>query len=90
MSSVGAAVSEMPWRAFSAARRMVSNSLGDMDDRLGRNAAADQAGAAKLVAFDERGVEAELARADRGDIAARPAADDENLGRDGFGHGINP
>ena len=34
---------------------------------------------AEPLGFDENRVEAELARADRGDIAAGTAADDENL-----------
>ena len=36
--------------------------------------------------FDQHGVEAELAGADRGDIAAGSAADDENARAQGFGH----
>ena len=53
---------------------------GGVDQRLRRDAAADQAGAAEPVAFDQHGVEAELAGADRRDIAARPAADHQHLG----------
>src|SRR6185503_9507451 len=41
---------------------------GDVDVSLGRDAAADQAGAAELVGFDERRLEAELAGADGGDV----------------------
>ena len=49
---------------------------GDVDHRLRRDAAADQTGAAEFVGFDDHCVEAELAGADRGDLTARPAADD--------------
>ena len=87
MSSVGADLSVMPLRPVDAAFAIVSNSAADMDHRLGRNAAADEARAAQRVAFDERRIEAQLARADRRHIAARAAADDEDFGVDAFGHG---
>ncbi len=47
--------------------------------RLRGNAADVETRSAEPVGFDEDRVEAELAGADRGDIAARAAADDENL-----------
>ncbi len=50
-----------------------------MDQRFRRNAADVEAGSAEPVGFDENRVEAELASADRRDIAAGAAADDENL-----------
>ena len=50
-----------------------------MDQRLRGNAADVEAGSAEPVGFDQDRVEAELAGADRGDIAAWAAADDENL-----------
>ena len=52
---------------------------GGMDQRFRRDAADVEAGSAKPVGFDEDRVEAELAGADRRDIAAGAAADDENL-----------
>ena len=50
-----------------------------VDQRLRGDAADIEAGSAQPVAFDQDRVEAKLAGADRGDIAARAAADDENL-----------
>jgi hypothetical protein len=47
--------------------------------RLGRDAAPVEADAAQLVALDDRGLEAQLRRADRADIARRPAADDDHV-----------
>jgi hypothetical protein len=52
---------------------------GGVDQRLRGNAADIEARSTELIAFDENRVETELAQADRGDIAARAAADDENL-----------
>src|ERR1700722_3542874 len=49
-----------------------------VDQRLRRNAADGEARSAEPVGLDEDRVEAELSGADRGDIAARAAADDEN------------
>ena len=60
--------------------------IGGVDHRLGGDAAADQAGAAEPVLFDEHGVEAELAGADRRDIAPHAAADDEHARAQGFSH----
>ena len=59
--------------------------LGDMDHRLGGDAADVEAGAAQLAALDDDGVDAELAGADGADIAARAGADDEELAGD-VGH----
>jgi hypothetical protein len=59
-----------------------------MQQRLGRNAADVQAGAAEArlalrvgvgIGFAAGGLEAELRGADRGDIAAGAAADDEDV-----------
>jgi hypothetical protein len=61
---------------------------GGMDDGLRRNAAANEAGAAELVGFDQRGIEPQLAGADRRHIAARPTADDEDLCVNGL-HGYS-
>src|SRR3954471_17863180 len=47
--------------------------------RLGRNAAPVQADAAEIGFFDDRGLEAELRGADRGDVAAGAGADDDNV-----------
>ena len=59
----------------------VEKFVGGMDQRLRRDAAAQQAGAAGPLAIDQHGVETELAGADRGDIAAGSAADHENARR---------
>ena len=47
--------------------------------RLGRDAAPVQADAAEIGSLDDRGLEAELRRADRGDIAAGAGADDDDV-----------
>src|SRR5215218_4983809 len=47
--------------------------------RLGRDTAPVQADAAEIGFFDDRGLEAELRRADRSDIAAGPGADDDDV-----------
>ena len=75
-------------RVAAACRRPgnVEKFVGGMDQRLRRDAAAQQAGAAGPLAVDQHGVEAELAGADRRDIAAGSAADDENARAQGFGH----
>ncbi len=52
---------------------------GGMDQGFRGDAADIEARSAEPVGLDEDRVEAELAGADRGDIAARAAADDENL-----------
>jgi hypothetical protein len=47
--------------------------------RLGRNAAPVQADAAEIGFFHDRGLEPELRRADRRDIAAGTGADDDEI-----------
>ena len=59
--------------------------LGRAQQRLGRDAAPVQADAAEIGALDDRGLESELRRADRRDIAARAGADDDHVER-GVGH----
>ena len=62
--------------------------LGVEQQRLGRNAADVQAGAAEeRVFFDERSLKAVLAGADGGGVSGRSAADDGDV-IDGFGQGI--
>nr|GFD60521.1 hypothetical protein [Tanacetum cinerariifolium] len=46
---------------------------------LGRDTAPIEADAAQPLALDDRGLEAKLARANRGDIAARPRAEDDEV-----------
>ena len=58
--------------------------LGRAQQRLGRNASPVQANAAEPRALDDRGLEAELRCADRGDVAAGAGADDDDV--EGFGH----
>ena len=53
--------------------------VGRVDQRLRGNAADVEAGSSQPVGFDKDRVEAELAGADRRDIAARAAADDQDL-----------
>src|SRR5258706_284308 len=50
--------------------------LTGVQERLGRDAAAVQAGAAELVFFDQRDRQAELRGAERGRVAPAPAAED--------------
>ena len=51
-----------------------------LEQRLGRNAAPVQAGAAEhRRALDHGGLQAELRGADRGDVAARPGADHDDV-----------
>src|SRR5262249_46491306 len=59
---------------------------GGVDQRLRRDAAAEQAGAAQAVGLDQHGVEAELAGADGGDIAAGPGAEHQDLDLGGRAH----
>ena len=49
--------------------------LGGAQQRLGGNAAPVEADAAQVLALDHRGLHAELRRADRRHIAARPGSD---------------
>src|SRR5262249_21767025 len=65
--------------------------LRGLEQRLRRNAADVRAGAAgswlalgRRPVVDARGIEPELRRADRGDVAARPGTDDGYV--KGFGH----
>ncbi len=60
-----------------------------VDEGLGRDAAPVQAGAAQAVLVHDDGVQAQLARTNGGGIAARAAADDENLTRFRLGHEQN-
>ena len=53
--------------------------LGGTQQRLGGNAAPVQADAAHVLALHDRGLEPELRRPDRRDVAARPAADDDDV-----------
>src|SRR5271165_1415429 len=53
--------------------------IGRMDDRLRWNAADMEAGSAEAAVLDKHRVEPERARADRRDIAAGAAADDQDL-----------
>ena len=54
--------------------------LRDMQQRLRRDAAAQQAGAAETgIGFDNGGFESEVGREERGRIAARTAAEDYNF-----------
>ena len=53
-----------------------------LEQRLGRDAAPDQAGAAKrLLLLDDGDFLAQLRRADRGDVAARSRADHDDIVR---------
>jgi hypothetical protein len=53
--------------------------LRGAQQRLGRNAAPVQADAAQMLALDQGGLHAELGAADRGDVAARTAADHDHV-----------
>ena len=53
--------------------------LGRAQQRLGRDAAPVEADAAEQLALDDRGLEPELRGADRGDIAAGPGAEDDEV-----------
>src|SRR6266478_6110807 len=53
--------------------------LGRAQQRLGRDAAPVQADAAEIGFFHDRGLETELRRADRGDIAAGTGTDDDDV-----------
>ncbi len=77
-SSFGGPI-ESPMAPKPRGSRRACGDAGGMDQRLRGNAADVEAGSAEPISFDENRVEAELAGADRGDIAAWTAADDENL-----------
>ncbi len=53
--------------------------LGGAEQRLGGDAAPVEADAAEMLALDDRGLHAELRRADGGDIAAGAGADDGEI-----------
>ena len=53
--------------------------LGRVEQRLGRDTAAVEAGAADLAVLDHRGLEPALGGMERGDIAAGTRADDKQL-----------
>ena len=57
-----------------------------VDHRLGGNATTIEAGSAQTVLVDNDGVEAQLAGANGGRIAARATTDNENLAGTGLGH----
>ena len=66
----------------------VGDELGGVQQRLGRDAADVQAGAAgPLAGVDERDLEAVVGGEERGGVAAGAAAEDEELRFDGFRHG---
>ncbi|MNF90307.1 hypothetical protein D3C84_728670 [compost metagenome] len=58
--------------------------LGDMNQRLGGNAADVQASAAQRLAFHQNGRDAQLTGTDRRHITARAAADDQQRGIQGL------
>ena len=58
--------------------------LRRLEQRLGRDAAAHEAGAAHAVLLDDRGGRTELSGAERGHVAAGPAADNQHI--KGRGH----
>jgi hypothetical protein len=62
--------------------------LGGTQQRFGRNAAPIETDAAEIFAFDDRGLEPKLGAADRADIAARSASDDDDIER--FSHDRSP
>jgi hypothetical protein len=69
-------------------RRLVDH-LGDVQQRLGRDAADVEAHAAQaLLALDERDLEAEIGGAEGRAVAAGAGADHDQLRADGFGHGV--
>src|SRR5690606_9512049 len=55
-----------------------------VNERLRRNAAADQTGAAQLARFHQHGIKAQLPGADGGHIAARAAAHHQDFASDLF------
>ena len=70
--------SPMPCAAAACCRELVV--LGRREQRLGRNAAdVDARAAERLVHLDADGGEAELRGANRGDVAAGSAADDDDV-----------
>src|SRR4051812_18990100 len=59
----------------------VVEDLGRAQQRLGRDAAPVETDTAEIISFDDRRLEPELCRADRGDIAAGPRADIDDVER---------
>src|SRR5262249_56468400 len=59
--------------------------LGRAQKGLGRDASPIEANTAKVIAFDDRRLEAKLARADSGHIAAGAGASDQDVKRS-IGH----
>src|SRR5262249_37716150 len=57
----------------------IVENLGRAQQRLGRNAAPVETDAAEIFPFDNGRLETELRRADGGDVAARPRADDDDV-----------
>ena len=57
----------------------VVEDFGRAQQRLGRDAAPVEADAAEQLALDDRGLQAQLRRADRRDIAAGPRAEDDEV-----------
>ena len=77
-SSFGAPIDE-PERVERVRVAQGMRRVGGVDQRLRGNAADVEASSSDPVRFDEDRVEAELAGADRRDITAGAAADDEHL-----------
>src|SRR5208282_1944382 len=63
--------------------------LGRAQECLGRNASPVEADAAQMLPLDDGGLHPELCGTDRGDIAARPAAHDNDIERC-VGHSLSP
>src|SRR5262249_58068219 len=57
----------------------VMKDLGRAQQRLGGDATPVEADAAEIVALDDRGRKTKLRRADRGDVAAGPRANDDDV-----------
>ena len=83
-STVGSAT----WMPNSPASRISLQHVGRAQHRLGGDAGVVQAAPADLVALDHGGLHAELRGADRGHVAARARADDDDV-VGGFGHGTS-
>src|SRR4029450_12640628 len=57
----------------------VMKDLGRAQQRLGGDATPVEADASEIIALDDRGRKTELRRADRGDVAAGPRANDDDI-----------
>ena len=53
--------------------------MGSVDQRFAWNASANEAGASGSLAFNDDGFQAELGRANGGDVASGTCTDDKNL-----------